>query len=93
MNFETIVENLPLYIEGSWTTLQLLAIELAERPVAGKVQLLGLEVEDLFGRGSMRLGRGGIGADPEGPGEHHREEGADEQGNDADHGLSLFRLA
>jgi arginine/ornithine transport system permease protein len=29
MNFETIVENLPLYIEGSWTTLQLLAISLA----------------------------------------------------------------
>ena len=29
MNFETIVENLPLYVEGSWTTLQLLMISLA----------------------------------------------------------------
>lgn len=28
MNFETIVENLPLYVEGSWTTLKLLLISL-----------------------------------------------------------------
>ena len=72
--------------------LQLLAIELAERAIAGQVQFLGLEVVNLFSRQGMGFSRRGIGAAGERIAEHHREEGADEKGEDADHCSVSFRL-